>query len=352
MAIEQVRLERSALPEENVTAVFDQMRAERRQFAAKFQAEGEHEASRIRSEAELEAARIRAKGAEEAARIRGEVGGPGRQDLCRRAPRRPGALPIHPVARLARQAHDWWHVAHSPDRLRAVLPAAEQGPAVRKIGPPSEIGALGRAARSRCSMGRGSACTGGSARWRCSTRFPGSRSCRPDEVAVVLRWGRLVGDTPALAAARGRAAVRLPRPIDRSRPRPGQAHLGSSGLHARREQTSRRTDRGRGRGRGPDNTLDPLTQGYALTGDQNIVQCRAWSPATAFATRPNGRSTAPIGGRAARRGDVGHGAFARRNGSGPRARGRPKGAHRHRRHAEPRRDSTRRTRAWNSPRSS
>ena len=72
VAIEQVRLERITLPEENVTAVFEQMSAERRQFAAKFQAEGEREASRIRSEAELEAARIRAKGAEEEARVRGE----------------------------------------------------------------------------------------------------------------------------------------------------------------------------------------------------------------------------------------------------------------------------------------
>jgi len=72
VTIEQIRLNRIALPEQNVTAVFDQMRAERRQFAARFQAEGEREASRIRSEAELEAARIRAKGAEEEARIRGE----------------------------------------------------------------------------------------------------------------------------------------------------------------------------------------------------------------------------------------------------------------------------------------
>lgn len=48
------------------------MRAERRQFAARFEAEGEREASRIRSEVELEAAKIRAKGAEEEARIRGE----------------------------------------------------------------------------------------------------------------------------------------------------------------------------------------------------------------------------------------------------------------------------------------
>jgi membrane protease subunit HflC len=72
VAIDQIRIERIALPEENVTAVFEQMRAERRQFAARFEAEGEREASRIRSEAELEAARIRAKGAEEEARIRGE----------------------------------------------------------------------------------------------------------------------------------------------------------------------------------------------------------------------------------------------------------------------------------------
>jgi modulator of FtsH protease HflC len=72
VAIDQIRIERISLPEENVRAVFDQMRAERRQFAAKFEAEGELEATRIRSEAELEAARIRAKSTEEQARIRGQ----------------------------------------------------------------------------------------------------------------------------------------------------------------------------------------------------------------------------------------------------------------------------------------
>jgi membrane protease subunit HflC len=72
VAVEQIRVERIALPAENVTAVFAQMRAERRQFAAKFEAEGEREASRIRTEAELAAARIRAQGSEEEARVRGE----------------------------------------------------------------------------------------------------------------------------------------------------------------------------------------------------------------------------------------------------------------------------------------
>lgn len=70
--IEQIRLERIALPLENVTAVFDQMRAERREFAAKYDAEGQQQASKIRSEAQLEAAQIKAKGDEETARIRGE----------------------------------------------------------------------------------------------------------------------------------------------------------------------------------------------------------------------------------------------------------------------------------------
>ena len=70
--IEQIRLERIALPEENVSAVFDQMRAERQQFAARYEAEGEQAASKIRSDAELEAAQIRAKGTQEEARIRGE----------------------------------------------------------------------------------------------------------------------------------------------------------------------------------------------------------------------------------------------------------------------------------------
>jgi membrane protease subunit HflC len=73
VTIEQIRLERIALPEENVQAVFAQMRAERRQFAAKFDAEGERDASAIRSAAELEAATIRAKGTEEQARIRGKT---------------------------------------------------------------------------------------------------------------------------------------------------------------------------------------------------------------------------------------------------------------------------------------
>ncbi len=72
ITIDQIHVERLALPEENVTAVFKQMRAERHRFAAQYQAEGDQKASQIRSAAKLEAAQIRAKGAEQAAQIRGK----------------------------------------------------------------------------------------------------------------------------------------------------------------------------------------------------------------------------------------------------------------------------------------
>ncbi len=68
-----VGFQRLSLPEDNVAAVFKQMRAERRQFAARYEAEGAEEAARIRSDTDLEAARIRSEGAEQAARIRGEA---------------------------------------------------------------------------------------------------------------------------------------------------------------------------------------------------------------------------------------------------------------------------------------
>jgi membrane protease subunit HflC len=73
IAIERIAFKRVSLPEENTVSVFDQMRAERRQVAARFTAEGEQEAARIRSEADLEAARIRAEGSEQAARIYGQA---------------------------------------------------------------------------------------------------------------------------------------------------------------------------------------------------------------------------------------------------------------------------------------
>ncbi len=105
VAIEQIRLERIALPEENVTAVFDQMRAERRQFAAKYEAEGEREASAhpLRGGPRGREASAR-KGDEEAARIRGESAAEVAKTYADAHKVDPRALPLHALTRVAREA--------------------------------------------------------------------------------------------------------------------------------------------------------------------------------------------------------------------------------------------------------
>jgi modulator of FtsH protease HflC len=71
--IVEVGFKRLSLPEGNTRYVFEQMRAERKQYAAEYRAKGELEASKIRSETDLKVAIIRAEGKEEAAQIRGKA---------------------------------------------------------------------------------------------------------------------------------------------------------------------------------------------------------------------------------------------------------------------------------------
>ncbi len=81
----------------------------------------------------------------------------------------------------------------------------------------------------------------------------------PDEVAVVLRWGRLVGGTSALQQHGPGLLFAFPRPIDQVVRVPVK-HVMELPIFTL--------------GAGPltsEVTLDPLLQGYALTGDQNIV---------------------------------------------------------------------------------
>jgi membrane protease subunit HflK len=81
---------------------------------------------------------------------------------------------------------------------------------------------------------------------------------RPDEVAVILRWGRLVGATPALQEHGPGLLFSFPRPIDRV-VRVQVKHVWEVPV-----KTLVSTDEG-------GFSLDPVTQGYALTGDQNVV---------------------------------------------------------------------------------
>jgi membrane protease subunit HflK len=92
----------------------------------------------------------------------------------------------------------------------------------------------------------------------------GTTIVKPDEVAVVLRWGRLVGATPADQEHGPGLLFAFPRPIDRVIRVPVKrvweipVRELSSVLVISDEPLA-------------EATLDPLTQGYAVTGDRNIV---------------------------------------------------------------------------------
>lgn len=71
--ISKLGIKRLAYPENNVKAIFNQMRAERGQYAAKYRAEGRMQASIILSETDLEIAKINAEAVKKAAAIKGQA---------------------------------------------------------------------------------------------------------------------------------------------------------------------------------------------------------------------------------------------------------------------------------------
>lgn len=66
-------IKRLAYPENNIKAIFSQMRAERGQYAAKYRAEGRMQASIILSETDLEIASINAEAIKTSAEIKGKA---------------------------------------------------------------------------------------------------------------------------------------------------------------------------------------------------------------------------------------------------------------------------------------
>jgi membrane protease subunit HflK len=83
---------------------------------------------------------------------------------------------------------------------------------------------------------------------------------RPDEQAVVLRWGRLVGSTPALQQHGPGLLLALPRPVDEV-----------VRVKVRRVSELTLTTLASVDPWNSQTTLDPLREGYALTGDRNVV---------------------------------------------------------------------------------
>lgn len=83
----------------------------------------------------------------------------------------------------------------------------------------------------------------------------------PDEVAIIERWGRVVGDTPALQVHGPGLLFAFPRPMDQV------IRVSTKQVRQLRIDTLAPSHNADVSG----NTLDPLAVGYALTGDQNIV---------------------------------------------------------------------------------
>jgi len=137
---------------------------------------------------------------------------------------------------------------------------------MRRLAPPSEIGQLA-APVARLLDGAWQRMHWWIATMVVLYALSGITVVRPDEVAVVLRWGRLVGETPALQEHGPGLLFTLPRPIDRVVRVPVKRvrEVGVSTLAS--------VLQGQEPGEYPVSmsTLDPIVQGYALTGDQNIV---------------------------------------------------------------------------------
>jgi membrane protease subunit HflK len=86
---------------------------------------------------------------------------------------------------------------------------------------------------------------------------------KSDEVAVILRWGRLVGETPALQEHGPGLLFALPEPVDQvvrvKVKRVSEVDVGTLIATPDEEELN------------DSSSLSPL-QGYAITGDHNIVQ--------------------------------------------------------------------------------
>jgi modulator of FtsH protease HflK len=128
---------------------------------------------------------------------------------------------------------------------------------MRKLGPPSEIGRLA-APVFRLLDGAWQRMHWWVATMAVLYAFSGITVVKSDEVAVILRWGRLVGETSALQEHGPGLLFALPRPIDQV-VRVQSKHIWEVEITTLA-------------GIGDSQTLDPVTEGYALTGDHNIVQ--------------------------------------------------------------------------------
>ena len=98
--------------------------------------------------------------------------------------------------------------------------------------------------------------------------FSGVTAVKPDEVAIVLRFGRILGDSPGERIHTAGLLWALPRPLDKVVRVPiGKVHeVEIADLWPSAEWMRRLPDSEEAQ------TIDPEAEGYCLTGDRNIVQ--------------------------------------------------------------------------------
>ncbi|MEX0794668.1 MAG: SPFH domain-containing protein, partial [Pirellulaceae bacterium] len=84
---------------------------------------------------------------------------------------------------------------------------------------------------------------------------------QPGEVALVLRMGRLVGDTPQTQVRQPGLLLALPYPIDQVIRVPVQQEREAAITQLRLRS-----------GGGEGSQLDPVLDGYTLSGDQHVLQ--------------------------------------------------------------------------------
>ncbi len=138
---------------------------------------------------------------------------------------------------------------------------------MRKLGKPSEIGRLA-APVARLLDGAWQRMHWWVATMAVLYLLSGITIVKPDEVAVVLRWGKLLGATPALQAHGPGLLFALPRPVDQV----VRVQVKRVSEVSVRTLAAAEPNVDENSGQIVDSsTLDPLTQGYALTGDENIV---------------------------------------------------------------------------------
>ena len=141
---------------------------------------------------------------------------------------------------------------------------------MRKQGPPSEIHRLA-APLARVLDGAWQRMHWWVATMAIAYAMSGITIVRPDEVAVVLRWGRLVGATPALQEHGAGLLFAFPRPIDQI-VRVQTKHVSEVRIYTLAPGTGSAATSDEEENVTSGAGIDPLTDGYALTGDENVVQ--------------------------------------------------------------------------------